>query len=144
MFLYNRVHKEGKENMALSFLRNYRIYVIAFIIIFLSYITYIFSVKHNIQVVFTHLFYLPVLLAAYWWRIKGIWAGIILALVLILNNLIFQPEIQFTEDLLRGAIILIVSCFASFASPPYTFHGIRNKLTSAPNCIKFSINHQMG
>ena len=59
--------------------------------------------------VFTHLFYLPTIIACIWWKRKGLVVPCTLALLLLLSNLIMPfSDFNLTEDLVRGSIFIIV------------------------------------
>ena len=59
-------------------------------------------------VVFTHLFYVPIVLAAVCWGRKGIWVAIIFALMLLVSHAIFLKGIPFIEDIIRAAMFIVV------------------------------------
>ncbi|SCG86889.1 histidine kinase dimerization/phosphoacceptor domain -containing protein [Methanobacterium congolense] len=59
--------------------------------------------------VFTHLFYLPTIIACIWWKRKGLVVPCTLALLLLLSNLIMPfSDFNLTEYLVRGSIFIIV------------------------------------
>jgi Histidine kinase N terminal. len=59
-------------------------------------------------VVFTHLFYVPIVLAAICWGRKGIWVAFIFGLMLLISHAIFLKGIPFTEDIIRAAMFAVV------------------------------------
>jgi PAS domain S-box-containing protein len=65
--------------------------------------------------VFTHLFYLPTIIACIWWKRKGLIVPCNLALLLLLSNLIMPfSELNLTEDLVRGSLFIIVGFVTVF------------------------------
>lgn len=84
---------------------------IGFIVLLLtvsSILTYYFHLG-GIGYVFTHLFYLPTIIACIWWKRKGLIVPCTLALLLLLSNLMIPfSDINITEDLVRGAVFIIV------------------------------------
>jgi hypothetical protein len=59
-------------------------------------------------VVFTHLFYVPIVLAAVCWGRKGIGVAFIFGLMLLCSHAIFLKGIPFTEDIIRAAMFIVV------------------------------------
>ncbi|MCE5211540.1 MAG: hypothetical protein LLG40_08300 [Deltaproteobacteria bacterium] len=59
-------------------------------------------------VVFTHLFYIPVVLASVFWGRKGIWIAVILGLALLFSHGAFLKGIPFTEDIIRAVMFVAV------------------------------------
>ncbi len=48
-----------------------KVIVLAILTLFIAYLTY-FSLENNIQIVFTHFYYIPIIIAAYWFDRKGV------------------------------------------------------------------------
>jgi len=59
-------------------------------------------------IVFTHLFYIPIVLASICWGRKGIWIAFIFGLMLLLSHVIFLKGVPFTEDVIRAAMFVAV------------------------------------
>ena len=56
--------------------------------------TYYFHSILHIETVFTHFFYIPIILACYWWRKKGLIVPVFLSLLLITSHLFFKHDMQ--------------------------------------------------
>jgi len=65
-------------------------------------------VKHT-DALFTHLFYLPVILACLWWPRKGMIVALILALALPISHLISSLDMPLWEDIVRSFSFLVVA-----------------------------------
>lgn len=61
------------------------------------------------EVIFTHLFYIPIILACVWWKRKGIYVALALGIYLNLSHVIFLKGTPFTDDIIRAVMFLIVS-----------------------------------
>ncbi|MCD6170738.1 MAG: GAF domain-containing protein [Candidatus Latescibacteria bacterium] len=62
----------------------------------------------GIDVLFTHFFYVPIILAAFWWGRRTIWVAILLGGCLIASHALSGLNTPYTADLLRlGMFILI-------------------------------------
>lgn len=72
-------------------------------------ITYYFHVELGIGAVFSHLFYIPIILAALWWRGKGLFVAIFLAALLVLSHLFLRPDVMTLYDYIRAPMLIIVS-----------------------------------
>lgn len=69
-----------------------KIIVMAFLLGICCFLTIYFHAEVKIGTVFTHFFYIPIILAALWWRRKGLVVAIFLAALLILSHLSFPRE----------------------------------------------------
>ncbi len=65
-------------------------------------------------VIFTHLFYVPIILAAIWWRKKGILVSVAMALLLILSNTMFLHGAGFNDDVVRGSMFIVIGLVVAF------------------------------
>ena len=63
----------------------------------------------NTDVVFTHFFYVPIILACWWWAGKGIAVAVYLSLLLIVSHLISPLETSIWLDLERSFFFIFVS-----------------------------------
>lgn len=88
----------------------YKIGFMGILIFFYSILTYYFHFILNIEIVFTHLFYIPIILAAIWWKRKGILVAVYLALLLIISTILSgKTEDILINDILRSVIFIFVS-----------------------------------
>ncbi|HIE32367.1 MAG TPA: PAS domain S-box protein [Methanosarcinales archaeon] len=72
-------------------------------------ITYYFHVVIRTGVVFSHLFYIPIILAALWWRVKGLFVAMFLAALLIFSHIFVRPDVTTSIDFIRAPMLIIVS-----------------------------------
>ena len=70
-----------------------------------------YSKIFEIEIVFTHLFYIPIVLAGVWWRKKAIYAALALALVLIVSDIMSYgfTSVVLLRDVIRAAIFCAVA-----------------------------------
>jgi len=71
-------------------------------------ITYYCNDVLGIEVVFTHFFYVPIILAGFWWGRRTIWVAILLGGCLIASHALSGLNISYTADLLRLGMFIIV------------------------------------
>ncbi len=63
----------------------------------------------GIETVFTHFFYIPIILGALWWGRAGMGVALLLGAVLLTSHLYYRPDYSIYKDFFRSAIFLIVS-----------------------------------
>jgi len=59
-------------------------------------------------VVFTHLFYIPIVLASICCGRKGIWVAVILGAMILVSHAIFMGRTPYTEDIVRAIMFVVV------------------------------------
>jgi PAS domain S-box-containing protein len=57
----------------------------------------------------SHVFYIPIVLAAVWWRRKGLIVAIFSAAFLILSHAFFRPDVTITDDYFRAFMFVTVA-----------------------------------
>jgi len=72
-------------------------------------LTFYFHGLIGSDAVFTHLFYIPIILSTLWWKVRGLITPIFMATILILSHWLFRPLDSFTHDLLRAAMFMLVA-----------------------------------
>ncbi len=96
------VQQEQKEK--------YKFIVIAILLAICCFLTYYCHVELKIGVAFTHFFYIPIILAAVWWRRKGIAVAIFLALVLIISHFFIRMGTTETIiDFVRASMFVTIA-----------------------------------
>lgn len=73
------------------------------------FLTYYFHVILKTGEIFTHFFYIPIILASLWWKRKGIGVAIFLTAFLILSDLVFRTNVLTANDFFRSAMFIAVS-----------------------------------
>jgi len=70
-------------------------------------LTYYYHAKLGVGVIFTHLFYIPIILAAIWWRKKGILVALFLGLLIITSHALFLTGMPFADDVIRAVMFVL-------------------------------------
>ncbi len=65
-----------------------RVAAMAILLGIACFLTYYFHVVVGTGTVFTHLFYIPIILASLWWKRKGLFVAVFLAAVLMLSHVL--------------------------------------------------------
>jgi hypothetical protein len=71
-------------------------------------ITYYYHAVLQTGVIFTHLFYIPIVLASICWGKKGTLVALILGLMLLMSHALFLKGVPFLEDVIRAVMFVVV------------------------------------
>ena len=72
-------------------------------------LTYYFHKALNTGTVFTHLFYIPIILASLWWKRKGLGVAIFLAVFLIFSHHLLRDYVETSNDYFRALMFIVIS-----------------------------------
>jgi PAS domain S-box-containing protein len=73
------------------------------------FLTYYFHVVLKTGEIFTHFFYIPIILAALWWKKRGLIVALVLAAFLIFSDLLVKAQEGGIDDYLRAGMFVMVS-----------------------------------
>lgn len=102
-----------------SILQNERnkILIIIVLLIISCILTYYFHFIIKTGVVFTHFFYIPIILATLWWRYKGLIVPAFLSIMLIFSHFISGGmNVSLNEDYVRALMFIIVGSVVAYLS----------------------------
>ncbi len=85
----------------------------------LSMIVVFYGIFHT-GTVFTHFFYIPIIMASLWWGRKGIAVAVILALSLVAAYLMMQPYFTTIDDYIRAVMYIVISVVVAILSERIT------------------------
>jgi PAS domain S-box-containing protein len=88
---------------------NIRLAIVTCLIAGAIALTFYFHGLIESDAVFTHLFYIPIILSTLWWKVRGLITPILMATILILSHWFFRPADPYTHDLLRAAMFMLVA-----------------------------------
>ena len=80
------------------------------------FITYYCHVVLKTSIIFTHLFYIPIVLASIWWKRKGLLVAVLLAALLILSHNFLKLDDDGIDKYLRASMFLIIGVVVAFLS----------------------------
>jgi PAS domain S-box-containing protein len=89
------------------------------VLISLSFIVFFYGVLH-IGSVFTHFFYIPIILASLWWGRRGVWVAVILSLALVVAHLLMKKYYPTVDDYIRALMFIVISVVVSYLSERIT------------------------
>lgn len=94
------------------FARKYwRVWLVVGLLLLCSSATYFADIILLIlqsEMVFSHLFYLPVAVAGFWWGIRGIWIAVLLGVAWVVSYVLARPDIPLQEYLPQPLIFIII------------------------------------
>lgn len=79
-------------------------------------VTYYFHVILGAGIVFSHFFYIPIILAVLWWRKKGLVVAIFLMAWLIFSHFFIRPDVETVNDLIRAPMFIIIAFTVAYLS----------------------------
>lgn len=78
------------------------------LVIVAASLTYYYHAILGSGLVFTHLFYIPIVLAGIWWRRGGIYVSSFLGLMLLLSHAIFMTRTPYWDDVVRAIMFVVI------------------------------------
>jgi PAS domain S-box-containing protein len=95
----------------------YKIVTILILLAIAVFLTYYFHFVLGSGTIFTHIFYFPIILAAIWWRRRGLIIPLFLSILLIASYY-FAPNLNypFSDDLVRAFIFMAVGVVVAILS----------------------------
>ncbi|MBN1363727.1 MAG: DUF4118 domain-containing protein [Syntrophaceae bacterium] len=73
-----------------------------------SILTYYCHAELKTEVIFTHLFYIPIILASIWWGKRGIFAAVFLGVLILISHALFLKGVSFSGDVIRGFMFIVI------------------------------------
>jgi PAS domain S-box-containing protein len=93
-----------------------KLLIITILLVVSVLITHYFHAVLKIGTVFTHFFYIPVILSALWWQRKGLIVALILSAYLIISHYFFRGDEVTLNDYLRALSFLVISAVVGLLS----------------------------
>lgn len=89
------------------------------VLISISFIVFFYGILH-MGTVFTHFFYIPIILASLWWGRRGVWVAAILSLALVIAHLLTKEYNPTADDYIRALMFIVISIVVSYLSERIT------------------------
>lgn len=94
----------------------YKIMVLAILLGICCVLTYYFHLVFSTSVVFTHFFYIPIILASLWWKRKGLVVALFLTALLLSSHFFIRAGVDTVNDLVRAPVFIVVALIAAILS----------------------------
>lgn len=87
----------------------YQYVVVAALVIAGVLLTYISHAVMKTGILFTHLFYIPIVFASVWFRTRGVAVAAFFAVMVLLSHFIYLRDVPVWENLLRAGMFMFIS-----------------------------------
>lgn len=105
-----------KKAVIIELNEKYKILVMVILLALASILTYYFHAVLRTGIVFTHFFYIPIILASLWWKRKGLIIVIFLAALLILGDVFLTNTVPGYDDIPRIFMFIVVGFIVAILS----------------------------
>ncbi|MBE0517378.1 MAG: GHKL domain-containing protein [Methanophagales archaeon] len=116
----------------------YRFLIMAALLGSCCVLTYYFHMVIKVGTVFTHFFYIPIILASLWWRRKGLVVAIFLAFLLIFSHFLIKTDAEEYLCFFRAPMFIAVALVVTFLSEKIakTEAELRNHAKGLENAVE--------
>ena len=115
----------------------YKIILIILLLIAACLAIYYFHALLKQWAIFTHFFYIPIILSSLWWKRKGLVVALFLAMLLIFSHVFIRVDVITINDYFRAFALIIVSLVISTLR-------IQIEQAKKQNLFAYTRNKQMG
>lgn len=105
-----------KENPLRTKVGRYKTLILTALLLGIVVMTFYSHSITGTNIIFTHLFYIPIVLGGLWWQRKGIWVAFALAVYLLVSHALFLKGMPIYDDLLRAVMFLVIGSVVAFMS----------------------------
>jgi hypothetical protein len=96
-------------NNPISGIKNiYKSGLMGILILVACILSYYYHAILGTGVIFTHLFYIPIILASVWWGKKGILVAFFLAGLILTSHVLFLKSVPFVDDIIRAIMFIVI------------------------------------
>ena len=96
-------------NNPISSIKNiYKSGLMGILLLVACILSYYYHAILGTGVIFTHLFYIPIILASIWWGKKGIFVAIFLAGLILASHVLFLKGVPFVDDIIRALMFIVI------------------------------------
>lgn len=94
----------------------FKITLMAILVAYACFLTYYFHVVLKTGGIFTHFFYIPIIVASLWWKRKGLVVALFLAAFLVFSDIFFQVKMVTLDDYLRAPMFIVIGFVVALLS----------------------------
>ncbi len=87
----------------------YKTAIMTALVFIAGLVTWYYHAVLKTDVIFTHLFYIPIALAAIWYRRKGVLVAVLLGVFVIISHTVFLGGAPIIDDLIRAVMFIIIA-----------------------------------
>ena len=115
---FGKHDSNGDDPMKINFEnKNLRIVLMAILLVVSCFMAYYFQRILGLGSIFSHFFYIPIIIASIWWKRMGLLVAAFLAAVLIFGHFILR-EVVLTEqaDYIRAVLFIVIAFVVAWFS----------------------------
>jgi hypothetical protein len=86
----------------------YKVGLMAIFLLSACILTYYYHATLGTGVIFTHLFYIPIILASIWWGKKGVFVAVFLGALILTGHALFLKVTPFIDDIIRAFMFVVM------------------------------------
>ncbi|MFA5182361.1 MAG: PAS domain S-box protein [Syntrophales bacterium] len=94
----------------------HKIYIMLTLLTGASYLTYYYHFILRTEIIFTHLFYIPIALACIWWKRRGIIVAIFFGAMLLISHALFVSNFPLVHDFFRSLMFVVAAAVVALLS----------------------------
>lgn len=98
----------------------YKFLFMLFLVIGAGILTYIFKNVLETGILFTHFFYIPIIMACVWWKQRGLMVTVLLSIVLVAGQNLFGAYSLTINDAIRIVMLFVISVITVLLSEQLT------------------------
>ncbi len=87
----------------------YQYLVVGALVLAAVFLTYFSHAVMKTGVLFTHLLYVPIVLASVWFRTRGVLVAVLLAVMILLSHFMFLRDVPLWDNLIRAGMFMFIS-----------------------------------
>ena len=92
---------------------SHKICIMSTLLIGASYVTYYYHAVLDTDIIFTHLFYIPITLACIWWQRRGIVVALFFGAMLLVSHALFVSNFSLIHDVFRSLMFVAAAVVSS-------------------------------
>ena len=94
----------------------FRILILMPILAAVFFLTYYLHAILRIHTIYTHVFYIPIILSALWWKKKGLIVVFLIIAVLMSVHIYTTPSLNIYDDIIRSVMFIVISIIIIYLS----------------------------
>ncbi len=94
----------------------YKLVVTAVLFAVACALVYYFHIVLKTEAIFSHFFYVPIVLACIWWKRKGLIVAVFSSVYLFLSHFFFRPDIITPDDYLHAVMFIVIGLAVTILS----------------------------
>jgi len=94
----------------------FKVLIVAILLIISCFLNFYFHIALKTEIIYSHFFYLPIILSALWWKKRGLFIALFLTMLLLASHIFWGPKKTVFDDFIRGCMFMVISFMIAFLS----------------------------